>query len=1067
MESQLQLPTLGMPQNDPYTQDQTQDAGGEAFQWWEPSRRLSTLITLPEGGSGYRVEPGIPTPTTEQLAQQSITENFSADFWQLMDGYKALGSMLAERGPIVLWEVAKHMPGAIYQSYKRWVDAAMTGRLDDEIKAHPLHFIQDVAMPLSLVLSGGTSAAVRFGGAAGKVANILQKSRMVADGIALASDPIGGAAFVAGRYGIAAAWRKAMQAAPTVAAANPLRMGKKPDFDFDTAAMKQAALSNTQAQKFMDEFTNKEIPETVAHQNIRKFKDQKDVQQSLKAFAKTFDQDLEAQRRGTVEWNETAAAAMGVPLERVTSLKPGEALNPTEMWAAISFTKVQAENTARSFKKILAGDSTPDAWIQAISDLKRLRGVATPAAGAASEAGRTLAAVKEAARVMKLDPDTNAIVRLAQEFGGKEGLDELVQAVSVTAERDLPGLVNQLLGPDGKLKVPTNARAATRWDKIVEVGINWGMLSGPRTHVVNTLSNTLVSIMSIPERGAGALAGKGLDLLGFKRANPLDRVYLGETGARAGKYASIGMEHSSALFGMVEGGKRALRAAKAAYESETPAVVGGFKDDAARFVKEIKDAKGNVVERIAQPGAVEGKLGRAARVPGRLLLAEDAFFQTLAYNQELHSLAYRRAMQKGLREPRAIANFIADQIADPDLELRTLARESGKYQTFTKQLHGLPAHVQRALAEHPMMRLVIPFVRTPWNIVEYAAERTPVGWMFKNYRQQWAAGGATRDMVAGRTLAGTAIMGAGVTLAAQGYFTGGGPTDPRQRAALRASGWQPYSLRLPSDIDDPDSPAEYFSYSRIEPLGIILGLSADFPQLRQYMTHAEADKFGAAAFAAVMRNFGSKTWLAGLSNVMETLADPERNLDKFLGSIAAIAVPNTLSQIGQTIDPTLRQTQGILDRVQLRLPGLRNQLPALVDIWGNEIQSKSLGEDTFGRGINLFSPVYMTGERDNDNVNRELYKLAVYPDMPSRTIGGADLTPDQHIEYTATAGREAYRELSNLIASRSWSKLPDETKTELIWKTIHSARADARQAILGRHPELMQQPSFNFGALRF
>jgi len=144
----------------------------------------------------------------------NIGANFLADWDDLLDGYKAIGTALVEHGPGVLVDVIKNMPAAVAQSYYRWYEAAKGGTFTDAIKQHPLEFVQDVAAPLSIAFSGGAAAAARFGSATSKVGVILARATQISDAVQIASEPISGLGLVGLRRGLGAVWNRALAARP-------------------------------------------------------------------------------------------------------------------------------------------------------------------------------------------------------------------------------------------------------------------------------------------------------------------------------------------------------------------------------------------------------------------------------------------------------------------------------------------------------------------------------------------------------------------------------------------------------------------------------------------------------------------------------------------------------------------------------------------------------------------------------------------------------------------------------------------------------------------------------------
>ena len=90
-----------------------------------------------------------------------------------------------------------------------------------------------------------------------------------------------------------------------------------------------------------------------------------------------------------------------------------------------------------------------------------------------------------------------------------------------------------------------------------------------------------------------------------------------------------------------------------------------------------------------------------------------------------------------------------------------------------------------------MFKFVVPFVRTPVNIVKYYLERSPAG-VVSALRKQ----GAERDAAIARTVLGTGLAILGYQLASEKKIVGGGPIDRQERRLwLQDRSNVPYSFK--------------------------------------------------------------------------------------------------------------------------------------------------------------------------------------------------------------------------------------------------------------------------------
>lgn len=692
-------------------------------------------------------------------------------------------------------------------------------------------------------------------------------------------------------------------------------------------------------------------------------------------------------RRGVLSDAEVAelADALGMDAKQINRRKVGEAFNAEQVVAARKLLVQSAREVRDLMAKAADGD---EASILAYAEAKtRHLMIQEQVSGLTAEAGRALRAF----RALEGMDEAKSVSAFLQENTGKT-LYQLQREAQLGLTLDTPAKVSKFVRDSAK----------PDWkDMLIEVWIN-ALLSGPKTHATNIFSNTLVSLYRIPET---ALAG-GIGKVRSAITGNKDRVEFGEAGAR--------------LFGFVQGAKDGLRAGIDVLKNE----------DLVADVSKIE----------ARPRAVPGIAGKIIRAPGRALAAEDAVFRAIAHRQELNSLSYRAAMKEGL-EGQAFERRVAELVANPTEDMLKAAKEAADYQTFQTKLGRMGGAVQGFANSHPFVKLVIPFVRTPVNIVKFAQERSLFGLFSKEVRENIAKGGASADAQVARIVLGSALSTTAVALALEGTITGGGPSDPRERAVLYQSGWQPYSVKIGE---------HYYSYGRMEPIAMLFGIAADMAEIGQVATEEEADSVGKLVLASVAKNLTSKTWLSGPSELIKAVHDPDRYGQRYIQRLAGTVVPTGVAQIAQTQDPYLREARTIIDGIKARIPGMSQQLLPRRDIWGEPID---LGG---GLGPDLISPIYES-RINNDPVNQSLLRLKVFPSKLSRQIRGVELSDQQYDDFSRLAGRTAKMRLDSVVATPGFSTMPQFAQREIITRTIDTARETARNLMMMQNPEIIEK----------
>lgn len=571
--------------------------------------------------------------------------------------------------------------------------------------------------------------------------------------------------------------------------------------------------------------------------------------------------------------------------------------------------------------------------------------------GARAEAARALRAWS-----LPVQGGDGAAIRqiegLVNEFGGAEASRDLARRLSSISE-------NGKLTTDQIDKV-VNAGVMARSRKALEEAWTLGLLTSPRTHIVNVVSNVLTGMTMGLERGVASLVPNSP--IHMREALEYYVGYIGSfkqglvNGAEAWRTGQIGI-------GLDKIDLPPQRAT-------------------AREVLDPEGKAGVFSKAIDLYGAMLNKYA------GGALAAGDEFSKTILYNAQMRSLAYRQARHLGLTG-QELKEHIADTLASAPANLRADSLEFANYGTYTNALTGGGAAVQKAISRIPLARFVVPFVRTPLNIFKFTFERTPLGLLSSAMREDIAAGGVRRAQAMSKIGMGTSVMFLGTDLALNGNITGAGPSDHKVRAKLRATGWQPYSIKIGD---------EYYSYSRWEPFATWLGMSADMAEIMtnyesyDIAAQDEMDELVTASVAAIANQVVGKTFLQGISDMTQVLADSKRYGPRFLQRYAGSFVPTLVADIERTINPETSQVFNIIDAMKARTPGLSDQVPPRRNVYG-EIQKSfypseenalaSLGE----RVEKLFNPVYYTDPDRPDNKLDQFFLKNGFsgPNMPQKT----------------------------------------------------------------------------------
>ncbi len=745
--------------------------------------------------------------------------------------------------------------------------------------------------------------------------------------------------------------------------------------------------------------------------NLTKINEPDEIKDVINKIATDNDSFLDA-RRGVVKFGskgenlEALARDLGLSDATLFKRKVGQAFNSEQAYAArILFDEAisEAYTLAKIAKDVNASQVD---LINFQVAMARAAAIQEQIAGITAEAGRALRSFRESVGPAS-GKSPKERDKLIKEFVALKGGDDVI--------KDIANKMSLLDDPAALAKFTRDQYKPKFLDYIQEFWIN-ALLSSPSTHIVNTLSNTLVAGLTPIEYITAAAIGKvrGGDNV----------VTFGEAGARV----------LGTLYGTIDG----LRAAGRAL------VTGEAVDPLTKL-------------ELNRQETIPGIAGKIVRLPGTALVAEDAFFKSIGYRQELWGRAFRQSQKekKGLKRAYEIMRN-PEELA-PDVHIDAI--DAGRYQTFTNPLGTAGQSFQKIVQRYPALRFITPFIRTPVNIVNYAFERTPAGLLGERYKRAIQQGGEIADLQRAKLAVGAAIGSSVLYYANSGLITGRGPTDSREKSILMETGWQPYSLRIGD---------KYYSYNRFEPVGILFGITADMSDIGKYVDrqltaeeNVELGKLMSMLAASFSENITNKTFLTGLSDTIEMLNDPDRYGEATIQRFVSSFVPTFTYYERKADDPVIRDVQSFGDGFVNRFPeivgttGARTSadLPAKRNVFG-EIRTFTPTFDPLG---GRYSPVRVSTVTD-DVVFNEFVNLGYTPPFPKRTIGNVKLNAEQYETLLANQQRLQTKQiLARLITSPGYEKLTNSAKQDAISEVFRKNQANARKLLQVQYPEILDK----------
>jgi hypothetical protein len=626
-------------------------------------------------------------------------------------------------------------------------------------------------------------------------------------------------------------------------------------------------------------------------------------------------------------------------------------------------------------------------------------------------------------------------------------------------------------------------RKANAFDKISEF---WraSILSGPRTHVVNLVSGLTYGAYEATFKKLAAATQA--DIARMFGAKP-DAASLADIPAMIA--AAMPSIKSAFLDGI------------ASWKSETSVFDS--------YAMQLKDDNGELFKENYKP-ALKGTLGKVMRgISFRLMGAADEFVKSFFTRIEVAAQARQIARNEGktghelakaiqeLMEPGSLAweralaqakriTFQNEEIRTEDGPLklespltagdRTIDTIDGLAQLITRTKKGDFGKAMKGLAH-----FTFPFVDTPTNIFKAGVTMSPVGGLLalvdmiraynrrrkgnaeeaaKIYNAARALDDLTNQIVAwGFILGLSALVKPGDDEDETPYITGTIPwrsTSPGERElAYRTA--PPQSIRIGD---------RWIAYKSLDPFASALAFTVD--AIREFQSGKPIDEVWTKIGLGMMRNMQDKTFLQGISDVVNAVQDPERFGTKWATNIATGFIPNLIRQPIRTYDDVFRETDlpndlGFMDALGRRMGyGVYPQsaMPAIT-VWGQPARKDTgTGGPNTDWMIRLLSPAdlraanvdpldvallrYNMTHQDGDP--RALFGVTAPSRELSRTVGGQvvkiSLDDAEYEDFITKVGKAARLAIGNTYDRRDLT----ETDVERIKEILSRAQSVYRDA---------------------
>lgn len=613
------------------------------------------------------------------------------------------------------------------------------------------------------------------------------------------------------------------------------------------------------------------------------------------------------------------------------------------------------------------------------------------------------------------------------------------------------------------------------------------MLSNPKTSLRNIFSNFAMQAAMIPTNIISAALEDAASLT-HRQMNPggitLEQNHslknrTGQKTKELRKFAELVWE---------EDGKAAMRNTGNRYND----VSGQFATNRRIFGH---SKVGNVLETLA---------GNDSKISvGNVLDAEDMMFKHVAFVNAL--VNYMKA--NGITTQDAALNVIKPNGAsiNKGIEYAGLQARKATFTEENKLANALNKLENTNAGTKLAMGAVLPFKRTPMNIVTRGVEYSPVGLIVTGYKLQDAArnqktmkrydenkGAYVKEKVSRESkytvndvleslaanITGSGLLAAGIYLAAQGFLIATGNDDDKRKEKYDSQmGSQNFAVVL--------SDGSTYTIDWLSPSAMSLFTGVE---VYNQLFNSKYDETNEAVLAKAISVAGKIADPVFEMSCMQGVASALASYSGDAGDIASTLtanvvtgyagqfVPAPFGAVARTVDDTVRSsyapknspyTQGgerFVRQQMNKIPGLSFENEASIDVWGNERKREFSGyetKDVIARALNnLMNPGNYSSNKKTV-LDRELEKLykrtgnnGVLPKAVSGTINATQQHPavylnaQQYTRYAKTAGRKKYSYVGSFVSSDYYRQLSDDDKVKIISNLYELANYEAKKQAL-------------------
>lgn len=673
-------------------------------------------------------------------------------------------------------------------------------------------------------------------------------------------------------------------------------------------------------------------------------------------MAVAFKDSINEARRGTITLaaQQRMADSLGLSVENMLARPVGQAANAENLIARSMLFRASRDELVKLAEKAAAPTASLADEVALRRQFMLHQSIQEQFLGARAEAGRALGALRIASQGGTAQY-AQAIQDFWQQSGGSPAAKQLAAAIMDLERAGVPdGAFNAAVRRGWK---------AFSWDATKEL-FTLGLLWRPVTQIRNIVGNAAMIAQTDADYAAARFLGRlrGEPAVPGEIAAMVDGQLAGLKDAF--RLAAKALRTGESQFGGPTTIDQPMHAMRAISAQRVAAEMGKSAAAADAFVN---SGYGRAIDYI----------GNFVRLPGNALTAADDFFKQINFSGRVAAEAHSQAAREGLFGA-AFAARRAELISNPPESLRMDAFNHANYATF----HDKPGPwAQKALAarqEVQPLTFVMPFVTTPSQLFKVGMEHTPLAPLVRQWRADFAAGGAARDLALAKMATGSAMLAIMYDWAGAGLITGRGPNKKAEREALTRAGWQPNALQIGG---------KFYSVSG---LGQIAPHLAFAGQIAEVMREKSLDPdaidtveewtghVGAALAAATV----DQSFMQGFAMIASAMEEAGRGEEHAVanwlqrqagGAVSMVPGMGLVNSTRMLTDPAYRDVNSYVDSLVNQIPIMRDRLPFERDLWGRVRTPPEI----YGRVYNYAIPFKASDPKEAQPIDRAMADLGI------------------------------------------------------------------------------------------